>query len=75
MTQEVRSYYTDSVGAARKGGLMQIPLVEGIEVPAEGLCVTLAGQLLSVNRHNQRLYVVEKSPYDFDFGYRQRLRR
>ena len=73
MTQEVRTYYADSVHAIRKGGLMQIPLVEGIEVPAEGLCayiddVTLAGQLSSVNAHNQRLYVVETSPVSFDFA-------
>ena len=72
MTQEVRTYYADSVHAVRKGGLMQIPLVEGIEVPAEGLCayiddVTLAGQLSSVNVHNQRLYVVETTPVSFDF--------
>ena len=72
MTQEVRTYFADSVHAIRKSGLLQIPLVEGIEVPAEGLCayiddVTLAGQLSAVNAHNQRLYVVEKSPFDFDF--------
>ena len=64
MMQEVRTHYADSVHATRtSGGLMQIPLVEGIEVPAEGLCayiddVTLAGQLSAVNAHNQRLYVV-----------------
>ena len=73
MTQEVRTYYADSVHAIRKGGLMQIPLVEGIEVPAEGLCayiddVTLAGQLSSVNAHNQRLYVAETTPFGFDFA-------
>ena len=72
MTQEVRTYYADSVHAVRKGGLMQIPLVEGIEVPAEGLCayiddVTLAGQLSSVNAHNQRLYVAETTPVSFNF--------
>ena len=73
MTQEVRTYYADSVHETRKGGLMQIPLVEGIEVPAEGLCayiddVTLAGQLSAVNAHNQRLYVAETSPFGFDFA-------
>ena len=71
MTQEVRTYYADSVHATRTpGGLMQIPLTEGIEVPAEGLCayvddITLAGQLSAVNSHNQRLYVVEYTPFDF----------
>ena len=70
MTQEVRTYYADSVHAKRtSGGLMQIP-VDGIEVPAEGLCayvddITLAGQLSAVNAHNQRLYVVEYTPFDF----------
>ena len=54
MTQEVRTYYADSVHATRTpGGLLSIP-VDGIEVPAEGLCayiddVTLAGQLSAVS--------------------------
>ena len=51
---------------------MRIPLTEGIEVPAEGLCayvddITLAGQLSAVNSHNQRLYVVEYTPFDFRY--------
>ena len=70
---EIRCFYLDSKWTQRnKNGSFSLILDEQIEVPNSHVMylddVSVIGSIPMVNINNNRLYVVEKTPRNFDFA-------